>query len=176
MNPLTSPTLVPPPSLIWFLFPLHFLLSLALYFLPYLPLIITQFYFLFLCSVLKSQSSAPPRHVWLYNQADFDRANSILSSIPWSEILPPCPDTSWTIFKELFLRTMHICIPSKISYPSSLPPHPWLNNKALSLIKRRNSIFRAAKRSGSSSLLSLYHSARNKVVSYLRKLKINPTF
>ena len=66
---------------------------------------------------------------------------------------------------------MHICIPSKISYPSSLPPHPWLNNKALSLIKRRNSIFRAAKRSGSSSLLSLYHSARNKVVSYLRKLK-----
>ena len=119
----------------------------------------------------KSQSSAPPRHVWLYNQADFDRANSILSSIPWSKILPPCPDTSWTIFKELFLRTMHICIPSKISYPSSLPPHPLLNNKALSLIKRRNSIFRAAKRSGSSSLLSLYHSARNKVVSYLRKLK-----
>ena len=51
MNPLTPPTLVPPPSLIWFLFPLHFLLSLALYFLPYLPLIITQFYFLFLCSV-----------------------------------------------------------------------------------------------------------------------------
>ena len=66
---------------------------------------------------------------------------------------------------------MHICIPSKISYPSSLPPHPWLNNKALSLIKRRNSIFRAAKRSGSSALLSLYHSVRNKVVSYLRKLK-----
>ena len=119
----------------------------------------------------KPSSSAPPRHVWLYNQADFDRANEILSSIPWSEILPPCPDTSWTIFKELFLRTMHICIPSKVSFPSTLPPHPWLNNKALRLIKQRNSAFRSAKRSGSTSLLCLYRSLRNKVVSYLRKLK-----
>ena len=54
--------------------------------------------------------SSPPHHTWLYNQADFDHANSILSSIPWADILPLCPDTTWTIFKELFLRTIHICI------------------------------------------------------------------
>ena len=119
----------------------------------------------------KPSSSAPPRHVWLYNEADFDHANEILSSIPWSEILPSSPDISWMIFKDLFLRTMHICIPSKVSFPSSLPPHPWLNNKALHLIEQRNSVFRSAKRSGSTSLLCRYCSLRNEVVSYLRKLK-----
>ena len=115
---------------------------------------------------LSLSTSHSPHQVWLYDQA----ANSILSSIPWEEILPTsCPETSWMIFKELFLRTMHITIPTKTVYPSISSLHPWLNCTALKLIKRRNSLFRAARCSGSPTLMSNYHRARNQVVTYILK-------
>ena len=60
---------------------------------------------------------------------------------------------------------MRIAIPTKTVYPLASLPHPWLNHTALKLIKRRNSIFRSAKRSGSYILMSSYRRARNQVVS-----------
>ena len=71
---------------------------------------------------LKSISLHPPtlpRHVWLYDQANYQLANDLLSSVPWESTLPfSDTESSWLIFKHIFLSIMHTTIPSKLVYPS----------------------------------------------------------
>ena len=113
-----------------------------------------------------------PHKVWLYNQADFVRANSLLFSIDWLQVLPSSdPNASWIIFKELFLRIMDCTIPSKLTFPSNKSSLPWINHSYLKRVKIRNSLFIFAKKVGSPRLWAEYIAYRNETLAYLRQLK-----
>ena len=121
---------------------------------------------------VNSPSPSPPRKIWLYHPADFERVNALLCSIDWKELLPfSDPDASWAILKELFLRIMTSTVHNKLVYLSTNSYHPWINCSFLNHVKKINSIFSSAKRSGSPSLWAKYHSYRNKTLAYLRHLK-----
>ena len=99
---------------------------------------------------------SPPCSVWLYNQANFDLVNDLLESISWDDLPNNDVDSSWLIFKELFVRIMHKSIPSKLVYSSPSPSSPWINHSLLSKIKQRNRLFQMAKSSDSSASWAAY--------------------
>ena len=110
--------------------------------------------------------------MWLYDQANYQLANDLLSSVPWESTLPfSDTESAWLIFKHIFLSIMHTTIPSKLVYPSPRFSVPWTNGSLLSHIKFRNSLYCSAKRTGSQSLWSYYRYFRNKTLSLLRSLK-----
>ena len=115
-----------------------------------------------------------PHKVWSYNQADFVRATSLLCSIDWLQVLPSSdPNTSWIIFKELFLLIMNCTIPSKLTFPSNKSSLPWINHSYLKCVKTRNSLIISAKKGCSPRLWAKYKSYRNETLAYLRQLKSN---
>ena len=68
-----------------------------------------------------------------------------------------------------FLQIMEICIPSgKVKVRRNLP---WINKEVLDAIRKRNTLFRFAKRSGKPSDFAKYKAKRNEVVFILRKSK-----
>ena len=66
-------------------------------------------------------SYLPLCRVWLYDKANFPQANGIINSIPWDHILSESDtESSWLIFKKLFIHFMHKTIPSETVF---LLPH-----------------------------------------------------
>ena len=121
-------------------------------------------------SVKHSPSASRFRKVWLYNKANFDSANLLLSSLPWDSLFSSNDvNFCWSIFKEAFLEVMRRTIPSKFVFSSYSLPRG--NNHLLACIKKRNHLFRLAKKFKSPSYMSLYRTCRNKTLSYQRKLK-----
>ena len=102
--------------------------------------------------------------------ADFDRANELLDTIEWDSLLPQDDvNTYWAAWKVYFLQIMEICIPSgKVKVRRNLP---WINKEVLDAIRKRNTLFRFAKRSGKPSDFAKYKAKRNEVVLILRKSK-----
>ena len=75
----------------------------------------------------------------------------------------------WSLWHKRFLEIMDICIPQK-----RLPPKkhlPWLSPTLLSAIKRRNSLFRIYKRTGSVNKFEEYKKQRNLVTTAIRHAK-----
>ena len=69
-----------------------------------------------------------------------------------------------------YLNIISKCIPK-----TALPRRrnlPWINSDILRAIKRRNSLLRAYKRSGSPFKLQQYKCARNRIVTEVRKAKL----
>ena len=118
-----------------------------------------------------SSSHNPPnnskgRTMWLYAHADWEKACELIENFDWDSILNDDIDVSWSNWHKQFLKIMEECIPKR-----TLPQRknrPWLNKKLVSSIKKRNLLFRRAKRSGD---FSTYRSVRNKLVNDLRKAK-----
>ena len=70
-----------------------------------------------------------------------------------------------------FLEVMQECVPW-----IALPPRrnlPWLNKCLVQLMRKRNQLFRQAKRSRRNVDLEKYRKMRNKVLSQLRSAKAN---
>ena len=109
------------------------------------------------------------RRIWLYNKADINAINTILSSIPWNSVLTSDLDSSWLTFKSVFQQVMRICIPSKLLPHSPLPP--WINRSLISKIRLRQRLFLKAKSSSSPTLIRSYCSLRNSISSSLKKSK-----
>ena len=111
------------------------------------------------------------RKIWLYHLADFDRANFLLSSIPWDTLFSSDLDLSWNTFKDNFMRVIDQCIPWKYSSPSSFPP--WIDSELKMKIKRRQrlELFTQAKRFNSSLIHQTYCSLRNHITSTIRLKK-----
>lgn len=106
------------------------------------------------------------RIVWCYNQADWEKAMSLIDDFDWSSLLSNDVNESWTKWCDQFLTIMRECIPTKI-----LPKRknlPWLSKGLVNSIKRRNLLYKRGKVSGN---LSRYKLKRNKVTCDLRKAK-----
>ena len=122
-------------------------------------------------AVAKRPSSSTSRTVWCYNQADFEQARELLEQTDWNSLCPIDSDMNqwWSAWQTRFCSIMEQCIPTKVL--SARKHLPWLSPGLLQAIKRRNTIYRAYKRTGSVNKLSEYRFLRNSLVSAIRMAK-----
>ena len=109
------------------------------------------------------------RRIWLYNKADINAINTLLSFIPWISVSSSDLDSPWLTFKSLFLQVMKICIPSKLLPYFPLPL--WINRSLISKICLRQCLFLKAKSSFSPTLIQSYCSLRNSISLHLKNQK-----
>ena len=112
------------------------------------------------------------RRIWHYRDADFEMANDMLDNTPWASLLNSVDvNTSWINWKSSFLEIMSLCVPSKTISLKKRPP--WLSKKLLVEMKKRNALYRKAKRTAKPSVWELYKTQRNIVTCLLNTAKVN---
>lgn len=99
------------------------------------------------------------RIVWCYDQADWERALTLIDSFDWSTLFSNDVNETWNRWYEKFLSIMRACIPTVLPKRKNLP---WLSKGLINSIKRRNLLYKQGKLSGN---LSKYRRMRN---SHLR--------
>ena len=111
------------------------------------------------------------RTVWCYSQGDYEKACELLDRVDWDQLMDePDVDQCWQSWQSTYLNIISKCIPKKVL--SSRRNLPWINPSICQAIKRRNSLFKAYKRSSSSFKLLQYKFIRNRIVSEVRKAKL----
>ena len=111
----------------------------------------------------------PPRLVWIYNEADFDRACELIDEFNWNDVLSDNVDSLTSLLSQSFLEIMKICVPQRsLKLQKSLP---WITGDIVGLIKERNFHFLKAKKSNDPIHFALYKSLRNQIVGLLRVAK-----
>ena len=95
----------------------------------------------------------------------------MLDSVDWDPLLDePDIDHCWQTWQSTYLNIISKCIPKKVL--SSRRNLPWSNPSICQAIKQRNSPFKAYKHSGSSFKLLQFKFIRNRIVSEIRKAKL----
>ena len=81
-----------------------------------------------------------PSRIWLYNKADFEKINKVLSSTYWSSVSTASDiNQAWTAWKNIFMSVIDKEVPSHLANPSSRVAHPWIDAKLKALIKQKRS-------------------------------------
>ena len=124
---------------------------------------------LLLAGFTSKRPKTKSRSVWKYSQANFDLARELLENTNWDEILTEDVNTSWDNWRTRFLKVMEHCIPRvEIKAKRNLP---WLTNSVVRAIRKRNSYFRSAKKTKSTTAFQKYRAARNRATALLRNNK-----
>ena len=126
------------------------------------------------CVFVSLQLSTPKlktarRQVWLYKKADFDSANDSLQRIPSSMFQDDDVDNFWSQWYDLYMTTMSSFIPKKTI--SSHKQLPYISKDLLILIRKKQRLFKQAKRLNSPRAWLKYNKACNKTTFALRKSK-----
>ena len=110
-----------------------------------------------------------PRKVWLYDRADFELANELL--VGCGDIINPDDDLEhvWSVWEEYFMSIMHQCIPQVTVKVKKNPP--WLSSVLLTNIRKKNSLYRRARKSGRFEDVGNYKKQRNLVANMLKSSK-----
>ena len=124
---------------------------------------------------LKCEHQVPERRrpckttVWKYCDANLPRAKCLIQDINWSSLLSDDIDESWENWKCAFLNVIKQCVP-KAEYRcrKSLP---WINNRIISAITRRDKAFHKHKRTMQAQHWQKYKHLRNNVVKQIRRAK-----
>ena len=124
---------------------------------------------------LKVAHKPPPvktckRTVWRYALAYFEKANALIAEADWSFLQNEKDiDTVWTKWNDVFMTIMDSCIPkATISTNRNLP---WMNHNIKKKLRKRNWVYRKAKKTDCPSLRTKYKSLRNELVHLIRKAK-----
>ena len=106
------------------------------------------------------------RQVWRYDYADWNTACHLLQCFDWSSIMSDNIEQVWDSWHRIFMSVMKQTIPSsEIKTRRNLP---WLNKSLIQSMRRRNMLFKQAKRTGD---FSKYKHVRNKTLEKLRSAK-----
>lgn len=98
------------------------------------------------------------RTVWLYQHADWLRAQRLIEETDWNSFITNDINVSMDIMKE--------CIPRRsLSTNHNLP---WLSKCLIQLMRKRNMLFSRAKRTNKKFDFEKYKRTQNRVVSQLR--------
>ena len=107
-----------------------------------------------------------PRKVCLYSLGDFEKACSMIQATDWDTILSNDVDDAANQCCDGFLAIMEECIPRyQLQKKRNLL---WLTINIKKLIRKRNALFRKAKRTNKNSDFIHYKAIRNRVVKSLR--------
>ena len=109
------------------------------------------------------------RKVWLFNKADFERANETLQCLPTSTFTHDNVNSFWTEWRDVFTAVISDTIPSKQIKPKTKVPY--LTADLLHLVRKKSRLFRFAKQSGTTTAWSKYTKIRNRLTSALRSAK-----
>ena len=102
------------------------------------------------------------RKIWRYAFADYDLAHEMLSAIDWNSLLQSTDvNMCWSIWHTKFMQVMDACIPQSVL--KARKNLPWLTNPVIQAMRRRNSLFRAAKRSNDSDLYIYIYGASTRL-------------
>ena len=72
--------------------------------------------------------SALSRRIWLYDNADFEKINKLLSNLDWSAVsTAPDINQAWAAWKNIFMSVIDREVPSHLANPSSRAGHPWID-------------------------------------------------
>ena len=110
-----------------------------------------------------------PRRIWMYKNANFPKARELIQATNWEAVLSDDVDISTELWIKKFLEIMEECIPRQ-----NLPKKknlPWLTKNIVKHMRKRNDIFRKAKKSKLTSHFTKYRRLRNEVTSMLRLAK-----
>ena len=113
------------------------------------------------------QNVSKPRRVWLYDSADFANACKMLQDVDWNAVFTSDVDESAENWTNTFLSIMEKCIPTATLKKRRLLP--WLNNNIRKHMRKRNIMFRKAKRTNNINHMRKFRQLRNKVVTMLRQ-------
>ena len=127
-----------------------------------------------LLKFLRPHTKTFKRLVWNYKIADVDRDLTVLSKSNLAEKMESTNyiDENVKQFTEILLNAAKHTVPNK--FVTIRPTvHPWITSKMLNLIRKHKRNFRKFKRTSDFSYWVKYKHIRNKVVSAIRKCKID---
>ena len=107
--------------------------------------------------------------VWKYSNADVLKAECLIKNINWSSLLSDDIDTTWKNWKCAFLKVIEESVP-KVEY-SCHRTLPWITNRIIHSIKRRNKAFHKYKKTKQAYHWQQYKHMRNSVVKQIRTAK-----
>ena len=116
-----------------------------------------------------TQKPRKPRLIWKYAQADFDSARAMIETTDWDSLISEDVNVSLAKWQARFMWIMEQCIPR--SSPPDKHNLPWLSKKITQSIRRKNNLYKRARRFSSDKSWQKYRRMRNKVTSMLRGVK-----
>ena len=115
-------------------------------------------------------ATSKSKRIWLYKHGNFDMACRLIDGTDWDSILVgndiDLVTQTWT---DKFLSIMEQCIPHRVLRKRR--NLPWLTKSIVQLIRKRNILFKRAKKSGKQVHFCQYKTVRNKIVCLLRSSK-----
>ena len=120
-------------------------------------------------SISVNKPHASRRRIWLYNQADWDGLNEAISLFDWDEcFLGDDVHESAAKLTDSFIKLALTFIPNKCIVKRPWD-NPWYTSELRRLRRRRDRLFRRAKRSNSAETWHLFRASRN---TYVHAIKI----
>ena len=111
------------------------------------------------------------KKVWFYDKGDYEKACRLIDETDWNCILNGNDiNTATSNWTQTFLSIMEQCIPHR--YLRQKVNLPWLTKEVIQLIRKRNILYRKAKKSQHLSHFTQYKKIRNKVISLIRYNKM----
>ena len=136
------------------------------------PLSTSDHYGISLTLKRKTSAATPSksRMIWLYQEGDFGKACRMIDETDWDSIITGSDVSKAAAeWSKCFLAIMKECIPCRqIQWRHNLP---WLTKDVIQLIKKRNMLFRKAKRTKVRAHFAQYKTTRNRIVTLLRNKK-----
>jgi len=86
----------------------------------------------------------------------------MIIDIDWDRLLTDDINESLSNWQAKFMGIIEDCVPKKV-----LPKQqnlPWMTRNLIRAMRKRNHVFRCAKKSGNTSVLKQYKDERNKIV------------
>ena len=110
------------------------------------------------------------RHIWNYDQGDYNRMREKASAIPWEDL----QHDDINVYADNILSTIDTiareCIPNKNVRIKVTDP-PWITSTIKSLIRKRKRAYKKARRTNLIEHWQSFKRIRNKVISMVRKGK-----
>ena len=109
------------------------------------------------------------RAIWKYAQADFTKACRLIEDTNWDALLGDDINDSLYNWQTKFMEIIGECIPKMV-----LPKRgnlPWMTTKLTRGMRKRNSLYKRARKSGNPFIYQKYKQVRNNVVQELRRAK-----
>ena len=120
----------------------------------------------------KPKAKSFERHIWLYNQGNYDLLCEKALITDWETFKRPYIDLFAERITNHIKEISNECIPNKIVRvkPSNLP---WLTANIKKLIRKRKRLFRKARPTNDPLLWQRFRRLRNKITSMIRLSKQN---
>ena len=120
-------------------------------------------------SIARASPSPHRRRVWLYSRVDFQALNDELLERLDDGVAGSSVETQWQGLKQNFMSIVKKHVP--VRSISCRRRHPWITIPIMNMMRRRDRVYKRAKRTGSDRWWVRYHTLRNGVVKPLREAR-----